>query len=157
MSNKPSQNLDPITGEPGAHPIGVGLGATAGGAVAGAAAGTMAAGPIGTAVGAALGAVVGGLGGKAVAERVDPTGESSEYWRENHAAQPYYTDGADYEQYEAAYRLGGQPRARYANMSFDEAEPHLATEYESSKSEMSVSWDKAKHAARAAWERVTGN
>lgn len=67
-----SANLDPITGEPGAHPIGTGVGAVAGGMAAGAAVGTVA-GPIGTAVGAAAGAVVGGLAGKGVAEKIDPT------------------------------------------------------------------------------------
>jgi hypothetical protein len=66
-------NLDPITGAPGAHPVGVGLGAAVGGIAAGAAAGTVAAGPLGTVVGAAVGAVAGGLGGKAVAEHFDPT------------------------------------------------------------------------------------
>jgi len=70
-------NLDPITGAPGAHPVGVGLGAAAGGIAggiaAGAAVGTVAAGPVGTVVGAAVGAIAGGLGGKAVAEHFDPT------------------------------------------------------------------------------------
>ena len=70
-------NLDPITGAPGAHPVGVGLGAAAGGIAAGAAAGTVAAGPVGTAVGAAVGAIAGGLGGKAVAEHFDPTIEGT--------------------------------------------------------------------------------
>ena len=42
-------NRDPITGAPGAHPVGTGLGAT-GGALAGAAAGSLA-GPVGTVVG----------------------------------------------------------------------------------------------------------
>ena len=55
-------NLDPITDEPGAHPVGTGIGAT-GGAVAGAAAG-LAGGPIGAALGGVVGAVVGGLAGK---------------------------------------------------------------------------------------------
>ena len=66
-------NLDPITGAPGAHPVGVGLGAAVGGIAAGAAAGTVAAGPLGTVVGAAVGAIAGGLGGKVVAEHFDPT------------------------------------------------------------------------------------
>lgn len=56
-------NRDPITDEPGAHPVGTGVGAT-GGAIAGAAAGTIA-GPVGTMVGGVIGAVVGGLAGKA--------------------------------------------------------------------------------------------
>jgi uncharacterized protein (TIGR02271 family) len=69
-----SANRDPITGTPGAHPVGTGVGAVAGGVAAGAAVGTVA-GPIGTAVGAAVGAVAGGLAGKGVAEEVDPTVE----------------------------------------------------------------------------------
>jgi phage tail tape-measure protein len=70
-------NRDPITGAPGAHPVGVGLGAAAGGIAAGAAAGTVAVGPVGTVVGAAVGAIAGGLGGKAVAEHFDPTLEGT--------------------------------------------------------------------------------
>ena len=67
-----SENRDPITGTPGAHPVGTGVGAAAGGIAAGAAAGSVA-GPVGTVVGAAVGAVAGGLAGKGVAEKVDPT------------------------------------------------------------------------------------
>src|SRR6478672_4088007 len=73
---RPETNPDPITGAPGAHPVGVGLGAAAGGIAAGAAAGTLAAGPIGTVVGAAIGAVVGGLAGKGAAESMNPTRDS---------------------------------------------------------------------------------
>ena len=67
-----TENRDPITGTPGAHPVGTGVGAAAGGIAAGAAAGSVA-GPVGTVVGAAVGAVAGGLAGKGVAEKVDPT------------------------------------------------------------------------------------
>lgn len=56
---------DPITGEPGAHPVGVGVGALSAG-VAGAAIGSIG-GPIGVLIGAAIGAVAGGLAGKEVA------------------------------------------------------------------------------------------
>ncbi len=56
---------DPITGEPGAHPLGVGVGAVGAG-LAGAAIG-MVAGPVGALIGAAIGAVAGGLAGKEVA------------------------------------------------------------------------------------------
>lgn len=65
-------NRDPITGAPGAHPVGTAVGATAGGVAAGAAVGTVA-GPVGTVIGAAVGAIAGGLAGKGVAEEVDPT------------------------------------------------------------------------------------
>lgn len=68
-------NRDPITGTPGSHPVGTGVGALAGGAATGAAVGTVA-GPVGTAIGAAVGAVAGGLAGKGVAEEMDPTVDS---------------------------------------------------------------------------------
>lgn len=67
-----SPNRDPISGAPGAHPVGTGVGAAAGGVAAGAAIGSVA-GPVGTAVGAAVGAIAGGLAGKQVAETIDPT------------------------------------------------------------------------------------
>jgi uncharacterized protein (TIGR02271 family) len=70
-NEKSRENRDPISGEPGAHPVETGAGAVAGGA-AGAAAGSVA-GPIGAGVGAAAGAVIGGLGGKAAGEKFDPT------------------------------------------------------------------------------------
>lgn len=68
---KPDANRDPLTGTPGAHPVGTGLGA-AGGAGAGAAIGAMA-GPIGAGIGAAIGGIVGGLAGKGGGEAVNPT------------------------------------------------------------------------------------
>ena len=144
--DKGHSNLDPLTGTPGAHPVGVGVGAAAGGMAAGAAAGTLAAGPIGTAVGAAVGAVIGGLGGKAVAEHFDPTVES-DYWRANHAGQPYAGDST-FDSYEAAYRLGSQNREKYALRSFDDVEGHLARDYEGIRSDGHVGWDDAKHATR---------
>ena len=82
MANERGKDLneDPITGEPGSHPVGTGLGA-AGGAAAGAALGTAVGGPIGTVVGGIIGAVTGGLAGKDVAENLDPTagGEPPEH------------------------------------------------------------------------------
>ncbi len=71
MLDDKHMNRDPITDEPGAHPLGTGIG-TAGGALAGMAAGAMG-GPITMAVGGLAGAVTGGLAGKSVAESVNPT------------------------------------------------------------------------------------
>jgi hypothetical protein len=146
-------NRDPITGAPGAHPLGTGLGAAAGGIAAGAAAGTLAAGPIGTAVGAAIGAVVGGLGGKAIAEHYDPTVEEA-HWRDSFEREPYYQRGMTYDDYSAAYRLGGESRARSTGRSFDDVEGELAERYDELRGESRLDWDNAKHATRAAWDRV---
>src|SRR6476659_6480840 len=95
--DKASANRDPITGAPGAHPVGTGLGAAAGGIAAGAAAGSVA-GPVGTAVGAVVGAVVGGLAGKGIAEQIDPTIEEAD-WRENYKARPYVGDKESFDDY----------------------------------------------------------
>ena len=102
-SREDTLNRDPISDEPGAHPIGTGIGA-GGGAITGAALG-LAGGPIGVAVGTVIGAVVGGLAGKGAAEAVNPTAEDA-YWRDAYVGEPYYTDGVGYDEYAPAYRAG---------------------------------------------------
>lgn len=145
-------NRDPITNAPGSHPVGTGVGALLGGAAAGAATGTVA-GPVGTVVGAAVGAVVGGLAGKGVAEAVDPTGED-DYWRENFANRSYVTGGASYGDYGPAYGYGVTAFSRYPGRQFDDVEPDLSRDWESSRGTSSLGWERAKQAARDAWERV---
>src|SRR4051794_39583484 len=99
-----SANRDPISGEPGAHPVGTGIGAAAAGAAAGAAGGAVG-GPVGAVAGAVVGAVAGGLAGKGVAESIDPTVEDA-YWRENYASRPYHDASTSYDEYAPAYRYG---------------------------------------------------
>jgi hypothetical protein len=146
-------NPDPITGEPGAHPVGTGIGAAAGGAaVMGAAAG-LGAGPVGAAIGAAVGAIAGGLAGKGVAEAIDPTAEEA-YWRENYPTRDYYDESVPYEDIAPAYRYGWESRTRYEGRSFDEAESDLERGWRETSYAGRVGWDKARHAARDAWHRV---
>ncbi len=144
-----SSNPDPITGEPGSHPIGTGLGAVAGGAAAGAAVGTVA-GPVGTAVGAAVGAVVGGLAGKGVAEAVNPTIEDA-YWREKHPYQGY-AQGRPYDDFSHAYRAGYEGYSEFGDAgSFEANEAAIRSRYQTYKP--TLSWDDARPASRAAWEK----
>jgi len=147
-------NRDPITGAPGAHPIGTGLGAAAGGMAAGAAAGTVA-GPVGTVIGAAAGAIAGGLAGKAVGEVIDPTVEAA-YWEENYATQPYYQSGYTYDDYSPAYRVGYLGRGQFNGRTYAEVERDLEAEYNRSKGASRLEWERARHATRAAWDRVDG-
>ena len=146
-------NRDPITDEPGAHPVGTGIGAT-GGAVAGAAVGA-AGGPVGVAIGGVIGAVVGGLAGKAAAEAVNPTAEEN-HWREHYTGEPYYEQGRSFEDYGPAYRMGVSDRSNYPG-DWASAEPRMAAEWESSRGSSSLDWSKARPASRAAWERVDSN
>jgi len=143
-------NLDPLTGEPGAHPIGVGVGAVAGGAVAGAAAGTVA-GPVGTGVGAAIGAVIGGLVGKGVAEGIDPTSEMA-YWRENYATRDYVHPGRAFDDYAPAYDYG--VRTYRPESAFADLEPDLAGEWDRVRGNSDLEWNDARPAVRDAWDRL---
>ena len=145
-------NRDPITGAPGAHPVGTGVGAAAGGAAAGAAIGTVA-GPVGTAIGMAAGAIIGGLAGKGVAEKIDPTVEDA-YWKENYRSRGYVAKDAGYETYQPAYRAGYEGRTKYPGKSFEEAETDLQRDYEKSKGTSNLEWNKAKVATKDAWHRV---
>lgn len=151
MADFKDANRDPLTNEPGAHPIGTGVGAT-GGAVAGAAAGSLG-GPIGAAVGGVVGAVAGGLAGKAAAESVNPTAEDA-YWRGSYDREPYYENGRSYEEYRPAYELGWSARDRYQGQDFDAVEPHLARDWGQARTDNSLEWAAARPATRAAWDRV---
>jgi phage tail tape-measure protein len=142
-------NRDPLTGAPGAHPVGVGVG-TAGGAATGAAIGAVA-GPVGSAVGAVVGGVAGGLVGKGAAEAVNPTVEDA-YWRENYSKRPYVTAGSTYDTYRPAYQYGWESYGRYQGRSFDEVEPELSRNWDSNRTKLS--WDRAREATRDAWHRV---
>ena len=149
----PDANRDPITGAPGAHPVGTGIGAAAGGMAAGAAAGTVVAGPIGTLVGTAAGAIAGGLAGKAVAEHFDPTAEDV-YWRDNFKRESYYQSGMEYDDYAPAYRTGWEGRMQHKGRRFDDVETDLGRSYEGVRGKSRLGWEHAKHATRAAWDRV---
>ena len=153
MSDKREElNADPITGEPGAHPVGTGVGALPGGAAVGAAVGIVA-GPIGAAVGAAVGAVVGGLAGKAVAEAVDPTVEHS-HWKEAHTRQPYYVEGYSYDDYGPAYAIGLRDVHHHPGRPYDDVQESLAADWDAYRGKSRLSWPEASPAARDAWDRA---
>lgn len=147
-------NRDPLSGAPGAHPVGVGAGA-AGGGVAGAAIGAAVGGPIGAGVGAVVGAVAGGLGGKGVAEVVNPTAEH-DYWRVEYAKRPYIASGATYDHYAPAYQFGWESYEGHgtSGKSFNEVEPVLQREWENRRVNPKMTWMQARDATSDAWHRV---
>ena len=152
-NKKHDSNPDPITGEPGAHPVGVAGGAT-GGALAGAAIGAVG-GPIGSAVGGAIGAVAGGLAGKGAAEAVNPTEEDS-YWRQQHTSRPYFQTGRNYDDYAPAYRYGWESASRpeYHGRRFEDVESDLSRGWEKARGTTRNEWNDMKLATRDAFERV---
>ncbi len=153
MSDFNDANRDPLTNEPGAHPVGTGVGAAMGGAAAGAAAGAFG-GPVGAAIGGVAGAVAGGLAGKAAAEAVNPTEEDA-YWRENYEREPYYVGGRTYDHYRPAYELGWSSVGRYEG-DFDAVEPRLADDWRARHATDGLAWTDVRPATRAAWDRASG-
>lgn len=152
MNNEPDANRDPISGEPGAHPVGTGVGAAGAGAV-GAAVGGAIGGPVGAAIGIAVGAVAGGLAGKSVAESIDPTREY-DYWRDNYVSEPYIQPNSSYDDYAPAYRTGYEGYGRYYGRTYNDVETELQRDYETNRGNSNLGWEKAKHATRAAWDKV---
>jgi hypothetical protein len=168
---------DPLTGEPGAHPVGTGVGATLGGAALGLVGAT--AGPVGAVVGVTVGAILGGLSGKGFAEGLDPTAEEA-YWREQHRHQPYAGE-EDYDVYARGYRTGFH--GYRPGQTFEEREADLRLEYEGgpqkpqaesdepaavkaaeeaqraetmeeTKRTQPLEWERAREASRAAYEKI---
>lgn len=150
---KEDLNADPITGEPGSHPVATGVGA-AGGAAAGAAIGAIA-GPLGALIGGAIGAVFGGGAGKAAGEAFDPTLEEA-YWRAEYAKSPNYVAGYDYDNdYHPAYAVGYASRHRHpAETTFESVESDLERAWNEVRGQSRLKWEQAKHATRDAWDRL---
>lgn len=153
-ARKDEANLhrDPITGAPGAHPLGTGAGAASGG-IAGAVAGAAVGGPPGALIGGALGAVAGGLFGKSAAESINPSAEEA-FWKEAYVEEPYYVEGKAYEYYAPAYRIGWEGHMRFRGRQFEEVEAELRKEYDHFVSEGAPDWGIGRQAARSAWDRV---
>ncbi len=153
MSNEPrDMNPDPITGAPGSHPVGVGVGGT-GGAVAGAVVGSLL-GPIGTLVGGAIGAIAGAAAGKGVAERIDPTGEV-EYWRGEYVNRPYVDKQYSYESdYAPAYTYGNTVRTQYGDRRWDDSlEAEVRQGWDAAREKSRLEWAQARDAVRDAYDR----
>ena len=149
-------NPDAITGAPGSHPIGTGVGAVAAGA-AGAAIGSIVPGVgtlIGGATGAVLGAVFGGLAGKGIAEAIDPTAEEA-YWRTEHRNRPYFRDDYSFEDdYAPAYMYGYETRANNPTTAYDKLnDDELRSGWERTKAKSRLKYEDAKQAMRDAWQR----
>ncbi|AFY74515.1 hypothetical protein Syn7502_02544 [Synechococcus sp. PCC 7502] len=146
-------NLDPLSGETGAHPLGTGVGAAGAGAAATVIGGVVG-GPVGAVIGAVVGSVVGGLAGKGTAEQINPTFEENR-WDEVYNSRSYVEAGTTYDDYEPAYRIGYDGYERYgrSGQSYNEVESSLQRDYEANHNG-NLSWEKAKHGVRDAWDKA---
>lgn len=151
------RNPDPITNEPGAHPVETGVGAALGGTAVGAAAGAVA-GPLGAGVGAVVGAIAGGLAGKSIGERIDPTLEDA-WFREYSDARKGHKKGESCEAHRAAFRYGIDSYGQHAGKRFDEVEEDLKADWEraehrDAQASPKLAWEQARGPARDAFERT---
>lgn len=154
MNHKPHDlHRDPITGTPGSHPLGVGLGG-AGGAAAGAVIGSLA-GPIGTLVCGTIGAVVGAAAGKDVAENIDPTALSEEFLHEQPDSPPMGAPAGYDSDYGPAYTYGIHARTLQAGRIWDDVlESELERGWDQARGNSRMAWAEAKAAVRDAWQRA---
>ena len=83
---------------------------------------------------------------------INPTCEDA-YWQRNFARQPYYRAGLSYEDYSPAFRVGYTGPLR-RDGSFESLESDLHHDWKQLKGRSRLTWNEAREATRAAWERV---
>ena len=110
-------------------------------------------GPVGAAVGATVGAAAGALAGRSMAKAA-PMAEDA-YWRDNYTGRHYVESGSSYDDYAPAYRYGVDAYSRYPGRQFDEFEPELSRDWDTNRGRSSLGWERAKHATRDAWQRLS--
>jgi hypothetical protein len=76
-----------------------------------------------------------------------------DYWRNNYQDEAYYKEHFVFEDYQPAYRLGYLGPDRF-HSSFEDAAPQLNKEWDAVKGKSRLSWDHARMAIRAAWDKV---
>jgi uncharacterized protein YcfJ len=133
------------------HSIGEGTGAVAG-AVTGAAVGS-AAGPVGTVVGAVVGGALGSKAGGGIAEAINPT-EYNSHFEKTYKTAPYYTAGREWNDYQPAYKYGYDTYSQYRGQRFEDVEPQLERDWNSTKANSRLGWNEAKGAVRDGWHHI---
>ena len=103
--------------------------------------------PVGT------GVLVAGPEARSRVEPMDPTAEDA-FWRTHYSNREYVERNAPYSAYEPAYRTGYEGYNQYPGKKFAEVESNLQREYEKSKGNSLLTWDKARNATRDAWNRL---
>lgn len=83
----------------------------------------------------------------------------SDYWRQQYATRPYYTEETDFESIQPAYEYGESLHSRFGGKSFEEAEDDVRAEWEKligSKKQVGtrLGWEQARPAIQDAYERT---
>lgn len=80
-------------------------------------------------------------------------GSEAEYWREAYTRELYFEDGRTFEDYAPAYELGWTGYSSYGG-EFNTADRVLANDWTVQKGVSTLSWEEARPACRAAWQRA---
>lgn len=77
------------------------------------------------------------------------------HWRRAFRYERYYSHGLDYEDYAPAYCVGYIGYAQYGG-EYEDAETSLCANWERIKGDSRLPLEDARHAMRAAWDRMAG-
>ena len=77
------------------------------------------------------------------------------YWRKQHAKQPYAKKDVPFERYAPAYRMGIEAAHKYPGKDFGDIEDDVALGYQRHRIGAALPWDHAKHAVHAAWAKLS--
>ncbi len=77
----------------------------------------------------------------------------ADYWCEVYLREPYYEGGRGFEDYSPAYELGWVSYSLYGG-EFDSADRVMANDWLVRKGVSTLSWEQARPATRAAWQRA---
>lgn len=83
------------------------------------------------------------------------TSKEVDYWRDNFRSRPYVDPSATYDDYGPAYSYGVDAHGRRKGRSFDDAESDLSRDWDKFKGKSKLTWERAKHAVKDAWNRMT--
>jgi hypothetical protein len=81
------------------------------------------------------------------------TNEDS-FWRNKYEHEGYFQKGMTYDDYEPAYRFGYEAHKRWKDRTWDDVERDMGGEWAKVKAKSRLKWEHAKHAVRAAWDRL---
>ena len=80
-------------------------------------------------------------------------GAEADYWRRSYTDEPYFDGNKSFDDYGPAYELGWTGYSIYGS-EFDTADRVLANDWAIRKGISTLSWDEARPACRAAWQRA---
>lgn len=100
--------------------------------------------------GIAAGAMAGALQG---AHPSVNSAEEHAFWQQHFRELAPYTETA-YERIAPAFEFGWQRRQEQRDMTFEAGESDLMADWQSQPAARHLPWDLARHAAKAAWDRI---